>query len=267
VNAANRPVREEDLHALVDDALDPVRRSTVERYLHEYPMEAHRIAAYRMQRDALRAAFDPPASPIPPALDFLHLVEDHEARQRSVQRRLCWRAAAAIVLCAGLGGAAGWALHTSSSPLPRPQLAMSLLEQEAVASHLVYALDMRHPVDVRDEVGNELAQWLSERLSRTVFPPDLTQAGFHLIGGRLLATERGSAAAMFLYDDAGGRRLTLIMRPMAADLRVPYTELTDSRASGCAWIERGLGFALVAAMGSNEFDRMAALIQKQLSGG
>jgi anti-sigma factor RsiW len=56
----------------------------------------------------------------------------------------------------------------------RNELAMALLEQEAVASHVVYAADRGHPIEVPGSEKSELAQWLSDRLKRTVAPPDLS---------------------------------------------------------------------------------------------
>jgi anti-sigma factor RsiW len=89
-------------------------------------------------------------------------------------------------------------LHSPRAP-DHTELAMTLLAQEAVASHAAYAADRGHPIEVPDSEKPELAQWLSDRLKRTVAPRDLSAVGYHLIGGRLLVTERGGAAALLMY--------------------------------------------------------------------
>ena len=216
--AADRPISTDELHAYVDDRLDPDRRLAVERCLDTQPELARRVAAYRAQRDGLRAAFaGRAANPIPPHLNLNRLLE---ARLR--RRPIWWRAAAVVVLCLGLGGAAGW--YVGSSPRPSSnELAMSLLQQQAMASHVVYADDRRHPIEVTAADSDHLSQWLSNRLHRSVAPPDLSPLGYRLLGGRLLATERGGAAALFVYDDAEGHRLTLLLRPMAPELHAVRT--------------------------------------------
>ena len=65
----SRPIGEEDLHAWIDGQLDADRQPVVWRHLQEHPDVARRVAAWREQRDALRAVFAPVAAePVPPRL-------------------------------------------------------------------------------------------------------------------------------------------------------------------------------------------------------
>ena len=153
--AAEMPISTDELHAYVDARLDADRRQAVERYLEAEPELARRVASYRNQRDALRAAFVPLAdNPIPPDLNLDRLLE-----ARLQRRPIWWAAAAAAVLCLGLGGTAGWYLGTSPRQ-SRNELAMSLLLQQAMASHAVYADDRRHPIEVAAADREHLSQWL-----------------------------------------------------------------------------------------------------------
>ena len=52
-----RPIGEEELHAYVDDQLDPDRQPAVLRYLQEHPDAARQVAGWRAQRAALRTVF------------------------------------------------------------------------------------------------------------------------------------------------------------------------------------------------------------------
>jgi anti-sigma factor RsiW len=253
-----RPVSEDELHAYVDDRLDTARRREVEHYLHTQPELAQRMAAFRAQRAALRSALAARAAePIPPELNLSRLLD---ARLR--RRPDWWRIAAAVVLAFGVGGAAGWFLALPVTP-DRARLAMSLLQQQAMNSHAVYSVERRHVVEVAAAERDHLAQWLSNRLSRSVAPPDLSLAGYRLLGGRLLATEHGGAAALFMYDDEQGNRLSLLMRPMGPNLRAPHSDMSQGAVNGCSWIAEGIGYAVVAATSGETLDHVAEQISRQ----
>jgi anti-sigma factor RsiW len=134
-----RPVTEEDLHAYVDDLLDPEPRATVDRYLQAHPREAERATAYAAQQKQLRGAFAARAAePIPSQLNLLRLVE-----ARLMQRRISWRTAAGVVILAlALAGTGGWWLgnHTPAG--------IDALAHEAALNYSVYAVDDRRPVEV-----------------------------------------------------------------------------------------------------------------------
>ena len=54
-----RPIAEEELHAWIDDQLERGRQAAVLRYLQEQPEVAQQVAAWREQREALRAVLRP----------------------------------------------------------------------------------------------------------------------------------------------------------------------------------------------------------------
>jgi anti-sigma factor RsiW len=252
---ATPPIGEDDLHAYVDGQLGAGRRHAVERHLAANPEAARRVAAYQAQRDALRAAFAAHTDePLPPALDLAHIIG-----QRSRRRRTPWLVAASVALALGAGTAGGWLLRGPPALGPVRQ-AMAVLEQEALASHIVYSADRRHPVEVPGAEAAHLQQWLSNRLGRAVVAPDLSALGYRLVGGRLLATERGGAAALLMYEDAGGQRLSLLLRPMGPALRAPGAVIGRGGVNGLAWIGHGLGVAVVAALPEGDIERVAAQV-------
>jgi anti-sigma factor RsiW len=239
MNEVTPPIGDDDLHAYVDGQLETGRQPAVERYLAANPEAAERVAAYQMQREAIRAAFA--AEPPPPHLSLAGIIA-----QRHRRPRVSWLIAASVALAFGLGAAGGWLVHD----LPgrgETQRAMALLEQQAFASHIVYAADTRHPVEVVE--APHLQEWLSNRLDRIVVAPDLSTFGYHLIGGRLLATERGSAAALLMYDDAAHRRVSVLLRPgTTSKLYAPWRITRKDGVNVCAWIDDGLGVAVAAAL-------------------
>ena len=70
--------------------------------------------------------------------------------------------------------------------------------------------------------------------------------GYRLIGGRLLATEQGNPAALFMYEDTNGHRMSLVMRPMAATCG-PIAQWDRNDVNACAWIDKGLGYAILGS--------------------
>ena len=255
-----RPISTDELHAYVDERLDPDRQREVEHYLDTQPELTRRVAAYRAQRVGLRAVFAAHAQePIPAELNLSRLLEARLGR-----RPPWWRAAATIVVCLGLGGAAGWYFGTTPRQ-SRIELAVSLLQQQALASYAVYAADSRHPIEVTAADGAHLSQWLSNRLRRDVVPPDLSAVGYRLLGGRLVATERGAAAALFVYDNAQGDRLSVLLRPMAPELRAVRSDIAKGSLSGCTWIGGGMGYAVVAPAPDQTLDRVADQISRQVA--
>ncbi len=235
-----RPIGDNDFHAYVDDQLEAGRRLEVERYLDQHPEAAARVSAYQLQRDAIRAAFaTEPASS--------HFSVAGIIAQRHRRHRVSWLLAASVALAFGLGIGGGWLIHD----LPgrgQTQRAMALLEQQALSSHVVYAADARHPVEVTGAETPHLQEWLSNRLDRIVVAPDLSTFGYHLIGGRLLATERGGAAALLMYDDATHRRVSVLLRPMTPKLYAPWRLTQNDGVRVCTWIDDGLGVSVVAAL-------------------
>jgi anti-sigma factor RsiW len=232
-----RPVSEDDLHAYVDELLDPERRARVERYLAEHPETASRIRAWQEGRKRLRQALNwKAAEPVPASLSVWRLVEARLARPRA-----SWRVAAGIVLGLIVGAGGGWMARGPT--VPRGLAAVVL---EAVAAHRVFAMDLTHPVEFDSSDKAILATWATQRLGRAVTPPDLGQAGYHLVGGRLVATVHGPAC-LFLYDGDHGQRITLFVRPMGRrDLNAPMRPLEELDASGYAWARGGVAYGLVS---------------------
>jgi anti-sigma factor RsiW len=259
VTEPGRPISEEELHAYVDDRLDAERRPAVLRYLQEHADVAQRIAAYSAQREGLRAALAPlAAEPVPPQLDLQRLMQ-----QRLGRRQVHWRIAASVLVAFGVGGSAGWLLRARLTPMPPNGL--TVLTQDAVANHVVFAADRRRPTELGAEQRDDLARWVSNRLNRPVAPPDLSALGYSYMGGRLAATARGPAA-LFMYDDGHGVRISVFVRPMVNSTRTtPIQQLEVGDIGGCAWVEKGVGYTVVGAVPVAELQRLADYIHAQLT--
>ncbi|BAL23355.1 anti-sigma factor [Azoarcus sp. KH32C] len=195
-----RPICEDDLHAWADGRLDAARRAEVEAWLAEDPARAERIAAWRRDSERLHAAFDPILDePIPARLRAVV-----ERKERPPMLRMA-AIAAWVIVGTLVGTGLGYRLGREASPPTDP---LAVLPRTAAVAHAVYSPEVRHPVEVGADQQQHLVAWLSKRLGAPVHVPDLSGDGFALLGGRLLPDTTGPSA-QFMYEDDGGRRLTL----------------------------------------------------------
>jgi anti-sigma factor RsiW len=244
------PVTDADLHAYVDDQLEGARRAEVEAYLTANPEAARRVAEYRALNDSLRALYAAEAvEPVPATL------RTHAARKRP------WALAASIAAALLGGGVFGWQLHGSLGYAP-PALA-NTIAQSAAYAHVVYAPEMRHPVEVAAAEETHLVQWLSKRLGHAVRAPQLGAVGFELVGGRLLPAA-GGAAAMFMYQDPAGVRLTLYVRADAEPQTAAFRYARQDGLHVFYWADGPLGYALSGEIDKESLLKVATAVYEQL---
>ena len=232
-----RPISEQDLHAYVDGLLDPTRRTSVDRYLASHPEVAQRVAGWQTVNEELRKAVTWKAEePVPAALNVARIVNTRLSR-----RWVPWRMAAGILVALAIGAGSGWIAHTPSGEGGIASVAM-----EASMAQLVFAADPLHPVEFGPDEQPEFVKLASLRLGRAVTPPDLSKAGYRLLGGRIMATDHG-AGCMFLYEDEAGVRITLFVRPMYnIDLNARMRPVQTANTAGFVWSRDGMGFGLVS---------------------
>ncbi|NNU38599.1 anti-sigma factor [Rhizobium sophorae] len=252
-----RPITEDDLHAFVDKALDAERYRDVAAFLDTNEEAAKRVASYQMQAAGLRSALEPTATePVPSRLNLANIIE----MQRPAGRpRVAQSAAAAIVLLA-IGASGGWLVKGYSMP---PTEGVSALAQEASASYSAFAGDRLRPVEVRADGTDDLKLLASETLGGSVAIPDLTKAGYRLMGGRVIPTFHGSGF-MLMYDNDRGSRLVMLTRRMKVDQDKQMVASEQRDIRGWSWASRGLGYSLVGAIGSQELHPIADEMRSQI---
>jgi len=251
---SSRPISEDDLHAYVDQALEPERQAEVAAYLEGHPDVAQRIASFSDQRGLLRAALAPIADePLPPQLNLSRIIEGQRRRTSAPSFR--WAIAAMLMLA--IGGISGWAIRGASET---PTGGLAALAQEATDSYKVYASDHTRPVELRD--STELAAWVSSRLRQPVKLPDLSKSGYRFMGGRVVPTAHGPAA-MFMYDNDHGDRLVVLTRPMTSDQNAPMAPHTGGDVAGFSWADGGLGYSLVGPSAAEQLRPLANEVRKQ----
>lgn len=249
------PITETDLHAYVDGELAPDRQRAVEAWLSGHPADAVRVEEYRRLNQALRALHDAEfETPVAPR------------RYRVLLRRLFDRRIAAVMAWLAIGGLLGWFAHpgTYREEPEFTQLERHLVQPAAFA-HKVYSPEIVHPVEVSADQEQHLIAWLSKRLKTPVRAPNLGEIGYQLIGGRLLpSTDR--MAAQFMYQDAGGRRITLYIRHGAWNNEETAFQYARGNALGTFyWIDGPMGYALSGDLGREPLLDIAESIYRQLN--
>jgi len=134
----------------------------------------------------------------------------------------------------------------------------------AARAHLVYAPEVRHPVEVDATQQEHLVKWLSKRLAVELKVPLLTGEGFELLGGRLLPGPEGPVA-QFMYQDSAGKRLTLyVSKPNRADQPAAFRYAQEGPVSVFYWIDRDCGYALSGELDRPTLTRVATAVYRQL---
>jgi anti-sigma factor RsiW len=251
--------REEELHAYIDGQLDATRIEAVERYLENDHAAAARIADYKQNRNELRTIFENEAEKAFPESSIITYVAGLQLSRRPRK----WLAFAAVLLPVFLvGSGSGWITRGELSP---PRLTgISAIAQEAIENSIVYTEDNARPVELTSANQGQLVHWLSSRLQTDVKLPDLTSSGYHLLGGRLVATEYGPAG-LLIYEDAVGIRITIFIRVMPAD-QVPTKTVAigNGNIRGFAWICDGQGYSVLATGSQGNLRNLADEVRRQV---
>jgi len=255
-------VEEHELHARLDGRLSPERAAEVDAYLATQPEARARLQRYAEQQGLLRTAFaEETATPIPARLRVARLLA--EQRRRRYQRFARIAAAVVLVVAGGIGGWAARDVATVFVPSTNPVVSNAgTITADAIAAYKVFSVEVRHPVEV--DVGQEahLVQWLSKRLGQPLVVPDLTAAGFRLMGGRLLPAENGPAA-QFMYEN-GKERVTLYLRTgIGGETAFRYSE--KNGVGAFYWSDQGFGYALVAKADRDLLLRLSEIVYQQMS--
>ncbi len=230
-------------------------RARLERFAEGDPGLRDRLADWDRQDAALHALYDPVAEePLPDRLTALLV-------QPAAPSRRLWRIAAMLApLAVGVAlgwGAARWAGPGAGGP--------DSLLASAIRAHDTYVVEVVHPVEVPASDEAHMTKWLSKRVGQQLSVPDLTADGFRLVGGRVLPDTRG-AAALMMYEDDLGQRLTLYIAP---EPRQPETALRFADTGptrGVWWVEGNLGCAVVGDLPKDRLKAVATSAYDQLTG-
>jgi len=261
------PDDEAELHAYVDGRLDAAQRRSVEHRLAHDADAAERVRAWKQQRHALRTLHPEMLLEPVPAHLLQAALQLHERSSRFAQWQRWGGMAAAVLLAFGLGWGGNMqyqGMRARSAVTP----AVLSFANQAVKAHAVYLPEVRHPVEVEAAQQQHLVQWLSKRLNRQLKVPNLSPAGYELVGGRLLPGDAG-ARAQFMYQNAAGERVTLyvgaVESPSAKGMdETSFRFTTEGGIASFYWVDQGFGYALAGKLPRQGLLVLAESVYKQL---
>jgi anti-sigma factor RsiW len=255
-----RPITDEELHALVDGRLPPAVAAELELRVAADPRAQATLHARRVQREELRRLHRQLLEEPVPHPQMVAALRIEERLRRRVQWWQLGGMAASVVLAFG----AGWFAHGSpGAGSPQRQFA-----RQAAVAHVAFLPEVRHPVEVTADQNEHLIQWLSKRLGRPLKVPQLSAQGWELMGGRLLPGEQGPRA-QFMFQDAGGQRVTLYIGAVEKDgpasHETAFSFSGDERMPGFYWVDRGFGYAITGNLPRQALLELATSVYRQLS--
>ncbi|WP_339528407.1 anti-sigma factor [Pseudomonas mucidolens] len=230
------PPSERDLHAYVDHQLPASDRRQLDLWLATHPEVAAQVHAWQKDAQQLRAALgDGLQQPANPGLDPALL------RQRlKHQSRRHLATAAVLLLAVSIGGFGGW--QARQATMASTQLPMA----DALQAYRLFAQNQFMPADYHVQDSGDMQTWLDRYFTRAHRLPDLSPAGFNPVSARLLSTDQG-AAAMVLYENQQGRRISFYIRPPGPrNYLLPHGSRSADGLRAEYWSSPGYNYAMVS---------------------
>jgi len=120
-------------------------------------------------------------------------------------------------------------------------------------------------VEVKGDDKEHLQAWLSKRVGAPFAVPDLTEQGYALLGGRLLSGEEGPAA-MLMYEDQKGQRLSVVLAAPGTDMETALKVEEHGKLIACTWQDGKLAVAVAGEMPRDPMMLLAKAVYEKLEG-
>lgn len=258
---AHMEISDARLHAYVDGQVDEAERAEIERYLAANPAKAAEVAHWQRQNEALTALFPPlDSQPLPARLSPSRI-----ARSVAANDNFRWSQIAAALVLFVLGAAIGWSGRDAVTPV---EAASDALIDSAVLAHSLYVGENRHAVEVPAAEKEHLVNWLSNRVTQPINPPDLSAEGFGFIGGRLLPPteyETTGPAAQLMYENAASERITVYITAALPDRKEASEFTSRGPHEAFYWANDKITCTVVGELPEAEMQVVAKKVYQQLT--
>lgn len=248
------PIPEALLLAYFEGALPSDEAARVGTRVAHDPQAQALLAEWERQNAAIRALYAPVADePVP---DRLRDVVAHPAPARTAAP---WLRIAAMLGLLAIGASGGWLAADLKDPGAPPRM----LAEAAITAHETYVAEVIHPVEVPATEAAHLVGWVSKRLGHQIEPPDFATEGFRLMGGRVLPGATG-AAALFMYENDTGHRITLYVAPQSESMETAFQFTETDGLNSFYWMDGTLNYAVVGDLPRDALRRIAVAAYDQL---
>ncbi len=254
------PVSQDDLVRLHAGALRGAERASVSTRAASDPEARALMDDWDRQDADLRATYRSVLTePLPPEIrKMLDAARAEDRRQMRRRMAMPMRIAAVFALLA-VGGACGFLF----ARMEASAAATVRLAENATTAYATYVSEIAHPVEVEAARADHLTQWLSKRLGHPIKAPDFASAGFRLMGGRLLPSDSGPAA-LFMYEDDLGRRITLYIAPGATGEDTAFRFFESGTTQSFYWLDGDLSCAVTGDIPRDTLRQIAVDAYDQL---
>jgi len=197
--------READLHAYIDNELDPEQRIAFEAYLAANPAVAARVHEYLHQREALRRGLDLLVATEPPGTADLAGRLYRRLRLDLTLRRF-GPIAAAVLLLAGGWNVGAWVQQQSGAGWA----AVPPFAGEAAAAHATAVAQTVAQPAIAPQDLKAVAEGLARRVGETAINLPEADPNLTLVKAGVVPWHEG-AALQFVYRETDGELLTLLV--------------------------------------------------------
>lgn len=255
-----RSFTDRDIHLAIDGELPEDERFAYQAWLEANPDMKAKSLRFAADNAAMAGLFSEVLDePVPARLAAV--VEGDGRKRRSSSPWWRMAAAAALLAAFGLGGYLLGASVPGAAPDPDDRMA-----EQAIAAHLTFAGDKNRPVEVDGSNPAYLTGWLSKRTGLKLVAPDLTNNGFELLGGRLVPAG-GNTAALMLYADAAGNRISVYVIAEGSERSKGTFTLASGGPEAIYWEDEGYGCVIVGTLPPSQLGVVAKDAYKQLLAG
>ncbi len=253
-----KPVTPVELHAYADAQLSAEDVVRVKQWLKTHPEDEAKVREWQAQNCDIQRMFAPYQHALPDDADMVNAPTVARARTP------VWAMPAALVaagLCLFATGVVT-GRYLPSNITQRPAVQEASLHDEASSAFLIYTSEVRHPVEVRADEKDHLVTWLGKRLGHKLAAPDLSRLGFSLVGGRLVPVN-GKAGALLMYEDATGKRLTIMVGQSGEDAVTSFRFAASGPVETFYWIDDKLSYAVTGEIPRDMLRRVADTCYQQ----
>ncbi len=240
------------LHAFVDGELEGDEKKAIEALLARDERARKAVAAFAHQKQELHRAYSAILDePVPAGI--------LAAAKGNGRPRLTW----ALSLVAGLALLGVGSVLGLNIAQHFDQVQQASLANRALVAYQTFAPEVRHPVEVAASDEDHLKAWLSKRIGTEIKIPDLQDAGYTLLGGRLLA-EADHPAGQLMYEDANKKRLTIYLTQNTGAKEQSLALADSPGLVTCYWRDGALAMAISADMPHDAMMSLAKNIYDQM---